>query len=653
MFPYKSFCWAIGTTSYRTTNFNKNIEWQLQLLSEFKNMPENSNREWQDMQIDYYNFLKNKKFLTGDAQRPDKDAREKTSGLVDIGLIDNERNLTEVGHALLEMSLKNDFSSDNILEIPKDSYLYLRQMLKTVINVDGSFVRPFIIFLYAEGKLGYLTYDEFTYLLPLCIDFKTTEQIINFIKAHRNGKISLDETLIDVLMSKENYKAAFVYFNENRVTEEIICAIGMNRKSPQYDKAYCPFYELLYDVIINKQHDKIYELFEAANGIKNKPSTLWKQYLFKTSNIKAIKRDGFNALKDCALLRAKDEQEFKKIFFEQMHLFKMKSTLADYMDLNRRYFRITDVVIFADGKVELDILPKCYFNLFVDELLNIAFEQSENLYKNIPIELIASCFKVDEKILYKTLGKTIGVAVDSAEQAKKVIRDERYKRFNHLIDEKFTVPQIIDLLTKFEVRDDKAISGHITDNADIPTMFEYVLGIAWYIISERQGDILEYMNLSLEADLLPKTHAVGGGADIAYLYDKTAYFPAHCLLIEATLSDKTNQRRMEMEPVSRHLGEYILKTDDQNAYCLFISTFLNMNVISDFRNRRTYQYFNNDYSKSVTGLKILPLQTSELKRILDKGLTYNELYGIFERAYQSEVGVREWYETEIEGNLNC
>ena len=138
-------------------------------------------------------------------------------------------------------------------------------------------------------------------------------------------------------------------------------------------------------------------------------------------------------------------------------------------------------------------------------------------------------------------------------------------QLGYITYEKFTAPQIIDLLTKFEIRDDKAISNHITDNADAPTMFEYVLGIAWYIISERQGNILEYMNLSLEADLLPKSHAVGGGADIEYLYDKTEYYPAHCLLIEATLSDKTNQRRMEMEPVSRHLGEYILKTDDQKA----------------------------------------------------------------------------------------
>ena len=38
----------------------------------------------------------------------------------------------------------------------------------------------------------------------------------------------------------------------------------------------------------------------------------------------------------------------------------------------------------------------------------------------------------------------------------------------------------------FESRNDDEIRSIVTDNADIPTIFEYVLGIAWYIISERK-----------------------------------------------------------------------------------------------------------------------------------------------------------------------
>ena len=58
-----------------------------------------------------------------------------------------------------------------------------------------------------------------------------------------------------------------------------------------------------------------------------------------------------------------------------------------------------------------------------------------------------------------------------------------------------------------------------------------------------------YIKLLFDVALLPKTHAAGGEADIVYEYPKSVVYPAHSLLLEATLSDRTNQRRMEMEPV--------------------------------------------------------------------------------------------------------
>ena len=127
---FKSYCWAVGTTSYRTDDFNMNIEWQLALLKEFWGLSENKNKSWRGdnaLQADYYTFLKEKGFVSGEANRPDKDAREKTSGLRDIGLLDDDRNITEAGEALLKISQSKDFSPDNLLEIPKDSYLYFKQ----------------------------------------------------------------------------------------------------------------------------------------------------------------------------------------------------------------------------------------------------------------------------------------------------------------------------------------------------------------------------------------------------------------------------------------------------------------------------------------------------------------------------------------------
>ena len=108
---FKSYCWSIGTTSYRTDNFNMSIELQMKLLQQFRNLPENKEKIWTGnnaFQAEYYEFLKKSSFIKGDAPRPDKDAREKTSGLRDIGLLDDERNITAAGEALINISESED-----------------------------------------------------------------------------------------------------------------------------------------------------------------------------------------------------------------------------------------------------------------------------------------------------------------------------------------------------------------------------------------------------------------------------------------------------------------------------------------------------------------------------------------------------------------
>ena len=94
---FKPFYYSLGTTSFRTTNFNQKIEEQLDLLNEFWKLKENQNEKWESnepLQESYYDFLKKNNFVEGDAPRKAKDARQKTSGLRDIGLIDDNRRLT-------------------------------------------------------------------------------------------------------------------------------------------------------------------------------------------------------------------------------------------------------------------------------------------------------------------------------------------------------------------------------------------------------------------------------------------------------------------------------------------------------------------------------------------------------------------------------
>ena len=108
-----------------------------------------------------------------------------------------------------------------------------------------------------------------------------------------------------------------------------------------------------------------------------------------------------------------------------------------------------------------------------------------------------------------------------------------------------------------------------------------------------------------------------------------------------------------MEPVSRHLGNCLLKTGNPFSYCIFTSSRLNINVMADFRCRKYMQYFDtSDTSRFVEGMKIIPVGTGELKKIILSKRTYKELYHVFEAAYRSEKKLPEWYEEEIAARIS-
>ena len=484
------------------------------------------------------------------------------------------------------------------------------------------------------------------YLFPLCINKETTEFIENKLSKFRGKNVNIGEIVTEIFMQQQNYKDALDYFiAEESVTEETFCKIGLNRKSKDYDRAYFPLYNAIKKVYFDddKSPNAIMELYEAS-GIGN-VKTHWRKFLFKTSSSTSIKKSPLEQLRTTNMFtNLEDEKVFKTVFFKTMHMVKVERTLEDYFDLNRRYLKISDTLLFADEQVKFDVIPKYYFSLLSDEFYNLAFVKSDKLADLQSLEEISPLLKLDKEKLLKVINKDNKTSFTQISDIKNFVADERTKRFNKLIDERFSDSQLIYILQLISKRSDKEIQELVTDDADIPTIFEYILGIVWYKISERKGDILSFMNLSLEADLLPKTHAGGGEADLVFQYEAENDYPKHSLLIEATLADSTNQRRMEMEPVSRHLGEYMLTHKGLESYCVFITNFLHMNVISDFRNRRKMEYYGGKNGDEViNGMMITPLENELLVAILKNGVKYSQLYKVFHEIQESPLAPKEWY----------
>ena len=656
---YSSFFWSLGTTSFRTKEFNYSIEKQLACLDDFWNIPENANQGWEkkymapgqadiyDIKNRYYDFMRERGLTTGNDSMKYKAAREKTSGLVDLGLINENHRLTDVGRRILEISQSEDYKSDNQLLISKDSYVYLKQLLKTFIKTDGIIVRPFVVVLYLLSKLDYLTYAEFTFLAPLCTSAEITELMIEDIQAIRRGEKRMEQIIIDVMMTKKNYQLAYQVLMDSAPNEYIITQVGLNRKSRNYDKPYYPLFLLLREVFLEKDYSKVPLLFKQTKALSN-VGRIWRRYLFDTSAETAIKKAPLKHLLPSIFDNASNEEEFKTAFFQMTHLIKNLATLQDYFDLNRRYLNIANVMIFEDEQVKLDLVPKQFFASAIDELYKSAYSVSDLLEQDCKMEEICPALKFDEKEVVDRLNKELGIELETIDDAYSEVEKRRYDRFKTMVDTRFTNDNLLGLLDDFDNRNDDEISKKVTDNADTPTIFEYILGIIWYKVSGYKGRILDYMKLSLDANLLPITHAAGGEADIVYEYGETKDYPAHTLLLEATLADSTNQRRMEMEPVSRHLGNHLLRTQNKSSYCLFATNYLDKNVISDFRMRKVMPFYDTrDDSRYVIGMKIIPLQTSDLRSIIMTQKKYSELYPKYEKAYQKDPTMMPvyWYET--------
>ena len=632
-------------------------------------LPEaHAGKPWSDndpLQAAYYRLLKEKGFVTGDAPRPDKDARQKTSGLVELGLIDEERKLTGAGRHVLAISRAGDFSIDtgNMLDLPKDSYQYFLQLLKATKPFESGYVRPFVTFLHVLDKVDpdstnrkYLSGSEFANLLPMCVDALTTKAIIEKINAARHsGKaLDVDSTIISVLMRMENYREALAEFRSARiVNENLICLVGMNRKSgangvARYDAPYLGVFNALHDLVFDGiSLARLNKFVQSLESCKLK--MLWLEHFFIRSTGRRLPKDLTTILRrDNIVLNARTEDEFRCAFFKMMHLLKAKATFKDYADLNRRYFRLSDIVVFNEDTVELDLLPKAFVSKIGSWLELEAFRNCSMLEQDVSLEqIITTVLPQKEELVVAATGRTLE-SVNESGGTRAVLKSERYARFSTMLHEKFPLETIKRILEMVEDRsNDAEVQRLVTDNADVPTIFEYIVGLAWYYVSGETGDVLEYMNLSLGPDFLPKTHAGGGEADIVWQYAANPpHYDKHALLIEVTLAEKDSQRRMEMEPVSRHMGQYMLAHPSENqSYCTFVTTYLDLNVISDFRGRKHQIFYNpSDRTQHVDGMKILPIDTKMLRKILERGLQYPSIYSTFDDFYSREGDPASWHD---------
>ena len=490
----------------------------------------------------------------------------------------------------------------------------------------------------------------------MCVDSITTKTIVETINEARrsNHPIDVDTTIVSLLMRMGNYREALAEFRSAiNVDEDLICLIGMNRKSgangmARYDAPYFGIFQALHEIVFGGiSLERLHAFVTALNSCSLKG--YWLKCFFEKGAGRRLPKDLSSVLRrDNVILQAKTEDEFRCAFFKVMHLLKAKATFRDYADLNRRYFQLTDVVVFDDDIVELDVLPKALVSKIGEWLEKEAFRDCRLLEQDVPLEHIVTAVLPQKEALVVA---AIGCSMDSVNACggtRAVLKSERYSRFSTMLHQKFPIETISKLLVMVEDRaNDAEVQKLVTDNADVPTIFEYIVGLAWYYVSGEKGDVLEYMNLSLGPDFLPKTHAGGGEADIVWQYSANPpHYDRHALLLEVTLAERDTQRRMEMEPVTRHMGNYMLAhPTERNSYCTFATTNLDLNVISDYRGKKHQTFYDPlDRRRHIDGMKIMPIDTKMLRRMLERRLEYSTVYKMFDDYFNREGDPASWHD---------
>lgn len=353
------------------------------------------------------------------------------------------------------------------------------------------------------------------------------------------------------------------------------------------------------------------------------------------------------------------DKQYKKMFegnlniyiFKQFSLSKILDQIREYSDTTKRIFKATGIISFDNGFVELAYRELCAC-IFEEEIIKnrIAGSISEELHSYYDcyaeyeeginsfycdvtsLSQILEYYEEETKQVEDNIQKEFPGA--TIEEIPVIVADKRRKEFAEFIDKNYPAEKVKEILGLFSNRsNDKLIKDIVSPDATVPTIYEYVVGIAWYYFSGKRVDILSSYNLTLSANFEPLVHAGGGQGDIViYEADKV-------IMLEATLMNASSQKRGEWEPVLRH--SINLKVEEETANTgrevtsFFIADSFDYNTINIWKAVAAVPLqSSNDKDKFTDNVVIMPVNTDELSSLIDKSSEYDEIISKVHKLFE-------------------
>ena len=569
-----------------------------------------------------------------------KRGRTYTNALVKIGLVDGKRKITAVGESLLDGDTKQD-DIEKLFNLSTDNIIFLRQLLKLrVYESEGeNYIYPFRMGIYLLSKFDDIPQKEFCTILSLIRAGKTDEEyreILDKYKLVKSKNMSFGQ-YVSRYIQEENLEIKFE--EKYRISKEKFEKYFLNRKSKDKIEDYFEFYEISSDFFENRN----LEIYKKLEKISKKDS-IKKAFGYNKVPFKFCKtlKEFFEENKEM-IFEAKNIEEFNKLFYELFRDSKNYDLIFEYNDMTIRTFNLSGIISFENGLVNLSYkwLSKNIFSEIIGmKKLNNEVVK-DNFHKNISFSEIFDLSEERIESFIEKLRKENNIPKEIS--IFEYFSNKIDKDFEKKLEERFSNDKVCSILNLFKNREnDEKISKEVTDNAKIPTIFEYILAIAWHRISNKEFNLKKSLKLSLDGDGFPLSHAPGGDGDII------AEYSDFDVMLEATLMDRNTQKRGELEPVIRHTTNLTIKNMEKNkkTYTFFVANELDMNVINIFRATSQIQLQSTQNREKYTnGIKIYSLTIDKIIYLLENNINYKYfLNRVFENYSKIEFIGNNWCE---------
>lgn len=622
----------LGDTSFRRKTLIDDYKTLLPFLQQTNLEYPNWNNE---AQAEFYRKILKETdlFSRNDKEDFSKRGRTLTNALVKIGLTNEERKLSKIA---IDWLNGNTLSADDIeiaLGIDLTNLLFTRQLLKLRIYDANSinYFYPFRVALELVKRYRNIPQQDFLTLIHLIQPRFDNEKIEAIIQDY--GKVDSNQEIFSEFLDKtfpENNTdiTASELFEMEELDRTKFNSLFVNRKSSAVQDVYFEFVLKLLSFKSEKTEEKLKSLLMISSDDKIKKAFGFGKSLFKkANNVKEFLKDN----SDNVLLSDNDS-----LIYNQFVLSKKDDIVHEYRDMTKRTFNLSGLFDFSNGLVNAtnqNIISIIFSDISFsgkERYSNYEQDLTYSFYQEVSISGILNLDK--DRVLY-SIKESLGVTDFS--QIESVVATQKEYKFRQFISSEFPREKIIELLPLFSTRSDNKIKEQVSEAATVPTIYEYIVAIAWFYISSKEFFITKSLNLTLDGNMRPLSHAAGGAGDIIINYEDLT------LMLEVTLMNSQAQKRGEWEPVLRHATNLTVDEYPKNVITLFIADEFDDNTVNIWRAVASVPLRSSNKDEVAELVKIFPLENNELLNMLQNNHNENGLLKAIDNSY-----------TELAGNFN-